>query len=984
MPNNNHNDNSDNSSDNCPSEGDPDSEDKQTTESGTESNLSSKQEQSAESAESAEYNSSSDNSPSEGDPDSEDKQNTESGTESNSSSKQEQSAEYNSSSDNSPSEGSGTESNSSSKEQSSKSKTSSSSSDKKSKKRDILSPEDNSGSPTFPVKLHLILSNPEFEKIVAWLHHGRAWRILDHKALEEKVIPLYFRHGRYSSFARQINGWGFKRIVHGADYNAYYHEMFLRGMPHLSAKMKRPTSKSTLAKEQVDSSDPTPDFYAMSRLQPLPEPGSTMDSPPMDDVMDIDKVSDSADQSNAASDTDSSQLKNRKSEVIDHIAQLLNKNTNTQQQKPQVTPNLGNTELSQILSLLNGGQGGVATAAPVVPPSAAAVPQNQPWQQLLAGLSGNYASDGSSSGFQGPASSSNPQAQLAALLQKQLQSQQQQAKQQNNPQTMLAALLGQNQNNIVNQADLLSTLTNQVKAQNGNQGNILSALMNNNGGQNNQLNPAILLQALSGQLLQSQQQNSSAQSLKSSQSQKKQQYPQESSTEQSSEEEGSSKHKAEDSSACQGAAKRQRQAQDEDVSTACASSSQGPTNNFSSGSPNIAALLGQLSGGQNGGGPSNAVAGALSQLISSMSQKDAPANKPNPLDILNALRQPSQQQQPQNNNVLSNMLSALQQRGNQNGYTGPNNAPQAPTEALLAALQQQNANRGQQGQDPLFSLLQQLLNQRQGQQAQSSDSSIRSTGNPVLDAIQRLTTPQQPAAAAPVKNTLSQLQQLLAGQNQAPSQQAPAQAATMRQQPSRNNGGHGISAELLSSLGLKNGDAGNNNPAAAMLQQLLNSNNSRQSMNQQQFDGPSKPPTLNAEYLAQLGLSNGQSSGAHTPSKAHAPSTSQQSQSKPQQPVLNQEFLASLGLSQSNHYGGPGSGNGSDRTSSATSGASGAPSGQSSSSNGSASLNSDLLNSIGLNQNQGQSSRNQQNDESAARSVAAILSAFNKGNNQES
>ena len=58
--------------------------------------------------------------------------------------------------------------------------------------------------PTFPAKLHMILTNPEFQDIVSWLPHGRSWRILQQKAFEEKVIPLYFRHGRYSSFARQV------------------------------------------------------------------------------------------------------------------------------------------------------------------------------------------------------------------------------------------------------------------------------------------------------------------------------------------------------------------------------------------------------------------------------------------------------------------------------------------------------------------------------------------------------------------------------------------------------------------------------------------------------------------------------------------------------------------------------------------------------------------------------------------------------------
>jgi hypothetical protein len=126
---------------------------------------------------------------------------------------------------------------------------------------------------TFPMKLHEILTNPEFEDIISWLPHGRAWRIVRHKAFEERVIPLYFRHGRYSSFARQVNGWGFRRITHGTDYNSYYHEMFLRGLPHLCEKMKRLASKDEARVKNEEA--PTPDFYALSRDHPLPDGGST-------------------------------------------------------------------------------------------------------------------------------------------------------------------------------------------------------------------------------------------------------------------------------------------------------------------------------------------------------------------------------------------------------------------------------------------------------------------------------------------------------------------------------------------------------------------------------------------------------------------------------------------------------------------------------------------------------------------------------------
>ncbi len=110
----------------------------------------------------------------------------------------------------------------------------------------VFSPQSVSGKePTFPVKLHMILANPEFQDIIAWLPHGRSWRIIQQKAFEERVLPLYFRHGRYSSFARQVNGWGFRRVTHGSDYNSYYHEVRCRAVLVSGRLMRK--SNSVLA-----------------------------------------------------------------------------------------------------------------------------------------------------------------------------------------------------------------------------------------------------------------------------------------------------------------------------------------------------------------------------------------------------------------------------------------------------------------------------------------------------------------------------------------------------------------------------------------------------------------------------------------------------------------------------------------------------------------------------------------------------------------
>lgn len=120
--------------------------------------------------------------------------------------------------------------------------------------------------PNFPAKLMAILSRPDFADIVCWMPHGRSWRVLKPREFEIRVLPSYFEHQKLSSFIRQANGWGFHRISQGLDRNSYYHELFLRGLPHLCKKMKRPR----VNKKPVVDPDHEPDFYAISDLHPLP------------------------------------------------------------------------------------------------------------------------------------------------------------------------------------------------------------------------------------------------------------------------------------------------------------------------------------------------------------------------------------------------------------------------------------------------------------------------------------------------------------------------------------------------------------------------------------------------------------------------------------------------------------------------------------------------------------------------------------------
>lgn len=128
--------------------------------------------------------------------------------------------------------------------------------------------------PTFPAKLLAILSRPDLAEIISWMPHGRSWKVHKPREFEVKVIPSYFDHAKFSSFIRQANGWGFKRVTtKGTDRNSHYHELFLRGMPHLIKFMKRPLSgtKALTQPQHTKGKNCDPNFYKISEEHPLPE-----------------------------------------------------------------------------------------------------------------------------------------------------------------------------------------------------------------------------------------------------------------------------------------------------------------------------------------------------------------------------------------------------------------------------------------------------------------------------------------------------------------------------------------------------------------------------------------------------------------------------------------------------------------------------------------------------------------------------------------
>jgi hypothetical protein len=120
-------------------------------------------------------------------------------------------------------------------------------------------------STTFPERLHQLLTENKFSDIVCWMPHGRCFKVTKTKEFETLVMSAYFTHTKITSFQRQLNLYGFKRITKGPDRGSYYHELFLRGMPKLCTRMRRQKVKGTGTKPLPDPEN-EPNFYVMKSV----------------------------------------------------------------------------------------------------------------------------------------------------------------------------------------------------------------------------------------------------------------------------------------------------------------------------------------------------------------------------------------------------------------------------------------------------------------------------------------------------------------------------------------------------------------------------------------------------------------------------------------------------------------------------------------------------------------------------------------------